>query len=63
MARRRAGRSHDELPDLSGAQAGRLPEQWSTIPAAELHHRHQQAALLVARGHGAITWAELLGER
>jgi hypothetical protein len=33
--------------------ASRLPAQWSTIPADELHHRQQAAQLLIAAGHTA----------
>ena len=61
MGKRRA---KPELPvDPCGHQAARLPQQWGEIDPKELAHRHQQAALLVARGHGAISWSEVLGER
>ena len=50
-------------PDPAGHQAARLPQQWGEIDQAELEHRHRQAALLVARGHGAISWSDVLGER
>jgi hypothetical protein len=49
--------------DLYARPRGNFPQQWDEISQAELEHRHRQAQLLVARGHGAITWQELLGER
>jgi hypothetical protein len=59
-----AKRRKPELPpDPAGHQAARLPAQWSEIDQAELERRHRQAALLVAKGHGAISWSEVLGER
>ncbi len=56
MARRKAKpqQQGQEQQELCGPQAGRLPQQWSEIDPAELEHRHQQAALLVARGYGAV---------
>jgi hypothetical protein len=53
MAKRKPNQEQ-ELPDLCGPQAGRLPQQWSEIDPAELEHRHRQAALLVTRGYGAV---------
>ena len=50
-------------PDPAGHQAARLPQQWSQIDQGELEHRHRQAALLVARGHGYIDWESLTGRR
>jgi hypothetical protein len=50
-------------PDLCSRARGNFPQQWGEIGQAELEHRHRQAQLLVAQGHGAITWAELFGER
>ena len=63
MAKKRKSKHEEPIPDPCGHQAARLPEQWASIPAAELQHRHQQAALLLARGHGAISWSDVLGER
>jgi hypothetical protein len=60
MAKRNPGQEKQELPDLCGPQAGRLPAQWAEIDPAELEHRHRQAALLVARGYGAV---RLQGDR
>jgi hypothetical protein len=59
-----AKRRKPELPpDPAGHQAARLPAQWSEIDQAELERRHRQAALLVANGHGAISWDEIYGRR
>jgi hypothetical protein len=52
-----------ELPDLTARQCGRFPAQWAEIDPAELEHRHRQAALLVAKGHGAVSWPDLLGHK
>jgi hypothetical protein len=65
MARRRTGRSHDELPDLSGAQAGRMPDWWADLSREEaeaLRHRHEQAQRLVNRGFGTLPPGWLIGE-
>lgn len=53
LPRQRQPRTSQELPDLCGRQRGRLPAQWSAIPADELHHRQQAAQLLIAAGHAA----------
>jgi hypothetical protein len=60
VARRRSHQA-EELPDLTGRQAGRFPEQWSQIDQRELEHRHRQAALLVAKGYGAVRWGRHCG--
>ena len=63
MAKKRKSKHEEPIPDPCGHQAARLPEQWSQIDQAELEHRHRQAALLVARGHGYIDWDSLTGRR
>ena len=59
MARRKA---EPELPDLTARQRGNFPQQWDQISQAELEHRHRQAALLVAKGHGQLCWERSHGE-
>ncbi len=55
MARRKGKPSqYEQAPEPCARQAARLPQQWSDIDVAELQRRHQQAALLVARGYGAV---------
>lgn len=54
MTNRRAQpQRREELPDPSKPRAGRLPEWGAEI---------DQAALLVARGHGSLPRPRLMGE-
>jgi hypothetical protein len=62
MGRRRRSEQQDQELVQGGRPAARLPEQWSEIDPAELEHRHRQAQLLVARGHGALQWERSHGE-
>ena len=55
----------EELPDLTGRRCGRFPGWWAELSHQEqemLMHRHQQAALLVAKGHGQLQWERSHGE-
>ena len=58
MARRKKT-SPEAVVDPCGPQTGRLPQQWSEIDQAEMQHRHQQAALLRARGYGQFRWIRI----
>lgn len=62
MARKRREVAKD-VPDLTGRQRCRFPDQWSDLDQQELQRRHDQAALLIAQGHGAVTWRDLFGDR
>ena len=63
MARSQRKQQVETPPDPCGRQAARLPEQWDSIPAAELQHRHEQAACLRAKGHAYVDWDSLTGRR
>ncbi|PWL23076.1 MAG: hypothetical protein DCO99_03585 [Synechococcus sp. XM-24] len=62
MAKRRKHQPEPEPRDFNGRQMGRFPEQWSEIDPVELQRRHDQAALLIARGYGSLQWDRTHGE-
>jgi hypothetical protein len=62
MGRRQSQQHQEQLPDLCGPQAGRLPIWWSGTSQAELEAAHERARCLRAHGHGALPQGWLIGE-
>jgi hypothetical protein len=62
MAKRNPGTEEQELPDLCGRQAARLPAQWAGIDPAELEAAHDRARCLSAGGYGQLRWDRSHGE-
>ena len=44
-------------------QSCRFPDWWDEANQRDLEAAHRRARQLVAQGHGAITWADVWGQR
>ncbi len=64
MARRRKPpvEHQEQLPDLCGPQAGRLPTWWAGTSQAGLEAAHERARCLRAGGYGSLPKGWLRGE-
>ena len=62
MARRRSHQPEEQLPDLTGRQAGRFPwEGYTEQQLQALEQAHARARCLVAKGYGAVRWGRHCG--
>jgi hypothetical protein len=63
MAKRKPRHQPEELPDLTGRQAGRFPwDGYTEQQLQAMEEAHARAACLRARGHAAIQWDRTHGE-
>jgi hypothetical protein len=62
MAKRKPRHQPEELPDLTGRQAGRFPwDGYTEQQLQAMEEAHARARCLVSRGYGAVRWGRHCG--